>query len=66
MTQVSKSHPTLTSGLVSVKYFQRDVACRHCQLESAVLLVASGFYKVIHNQVKHGKRNLQDDLAVYV
>ena len=47
---VSKSRPTITSSLVTVKYFQRGVECHNCQ--SAVSLMASsGFYEVIRNQV---------------
>ena len=49
---------------MSVKCFQRGAECRCYQ--SAVSLVGSGFYEVICNQVKHGKRGLRDDFAVPV
>ena len=63
MTRVSKSRPTLTSSLNN--YLKAlHVECRHCQ--SAVSLVASGFYEVIRNQVKHGKHGLRDGFAVSV
>ena len=47
VNQVPKSCPTLTSTetlvIMSVKYFQRGVKCRHCQ--STVSLVMSVFKK---------------------